>query len=197
MVREYLRTPAGPAARFQHGAGRAGRLGLRRRRSCPHRQVLHPAGFGRAGPFRGLVQPGAGAPEIRPLAAGRRSLRGSAETAAAILRSYTNLGIVREQLGDLAGARAAYYRAMAANPEGLAPIWNLALLFEHAGQADEAERYYKQMLDKAPKEEEARFRLGFLRLQRQDYRGAAEAFEGCLKYRPAWPEAHANLALAL
>ena len=27
-------------------------------------------------------------------------------------------------------------------------------------------------------------------------RGAAEAFEGCLKYRPAWPEAHANLALA-
>jgi len=38
--------------------------------------------------------------------------------------------------------------------------------------------------------------MGYLRLQREDYRGAAEAFEGCLKYRPAWPEAHANLALA-
>jgi tetratricopeptide (TPR) repeat protein len=40
------------------------------------------------------------------------------------------------------------------------------------------------------------FRLGYLRLQREDYRGAAEAFEGCLKYRPQWPEAYANLTLA-
>src|SRR5262249_11312294 len=54
----------------------------------------------------------------------------------------------------------------------------------------------KMVLEKAPKEEEARFRMGFLRLQRQDYRGAVEAFEGCLKYRPQWPEAQANLALS-
>src|SRR6185312_11984488 len=51
------------------------------------------------------------------------------------------------------------------------------------------------VLEKAPKEEEARFRLGFLRLRREDYRAAAEAFEGCLRYRPQWPEAQANLAL--
>ncbi len=110
--------------------------------------------------------------------------------------AYTNLGIVREQLGDDAGARAAYDRAMQASPDALAPIWNVALLLEHSGQFEEAERWYKQVLEKAPKEEEARFRLGYLRLQREDYRGAAEAFEGCLKYRPQWPEAYANLALA-
>ena len=103
---------------------------------------------------------------------------------------------MREQLGDLVGARAAYERAMKASPEALAPLWNVALLLEHQGQFEEAERYYKQVLDRAPKEEEARFRMGYLRLQREDFRGAAEAFEGCLKYRPAWPEAHANLALA-
>ena len=103
---------------------------------------------------------------------------------------------MREQLGDLDGARAAYDRAMKANPDALAPIWNIALLLEHTGQLEEAERWYKQVLEKAPKEEEARFRLGYLRLQREDYRGAAEAFEGCLKYRPQWPEAYANLALA-
>jgi len=85
---------------------------------------------------------------------------------------------------------------MKANTEALAPLWNLALLLEHSGQLEEAERHYRQVLDRAPKEEEARFRMGYLRLQREDYRGAAEAFEGCLKYRPAWPEAHANLALA-
>jgi len=103
---------------------------------------------------------------------------------------------VREQLNDFGAAKAAYDRAMKANPEALAPLWNLALLLEHSGQLDEAERHYRQVLDRAPKEEEARFRMGFLRLQREDYRGAAEAFEGCLKYRPSWPEAHANLALA-
>src|SRR5260370_17031038 len=38
--------------------------------------------------------------------------------------------------------------------------------------------------------------MGYLGLEGEDLRGGAEAFEGCLKYRPAWPEAHANLALA-
>ena len=110
--------------------------------------------------------------------------------------SHTNLGIVREQLDDTDAARDSYASAMAANPDGLAPIWNLALLLEHTGRLEDAEKLYRQILEKAPREEEARFRLGFLRLQRQDYRGAAEAFEGCLKYRQNWPEAHANLALA-
>ncbi len=110
--------------------------------------------------------------------------------------AYTNLGIVREQLGDLPRARAAYDKAIQANPDALAPIWNVALLLENSGQLEEAERWYKAVLEKAPKEEEARFRLGYLRLQREDFRGAAEAFEGCLKYRPQWPEAYTNLALA-
>jgi hypothetical protein len=34
---------------------------------------------------------------------------------------------------------------------------------------EEAERYYKQVLDRAPKEEEARFRMGYLRLMREDF----------------------------
>ena len=110
--------------------------------------------------------------------------------------AYTNLGIVREQMGEMNGARAAYDRAIQANPDSLAPIWNVALLLEHGGKLEEAERWYKLVLEKAPKEEEARFRLGYLRLQREDFRGAAEAFEGCLKYRPQWPVAYANLALA-
>ena len=110
--------------------------------------------------------------------------------------AYTNLGIVREQIGDLHGARTAYDRAIQANPEALAPLWNVALLLEHSKQNEEAERWYKMVLEKAPKEEEARFRLGYLRLQREDFRGAIEAFEGCLRYRQQWPEAYANLALA-
>jgi tetratricopeptide (TPR) repeat protein len=81
-------------------------------------------------------------------------------------------------------------------PIGSRPCGTWRSCWNTPGASEEAERYYRQILEKAPREEEARFRLGFLRLQRQDFRGAAEAFEGCLKYRPAWPEAHANLALS-
>src|SRR5437867_2126460 len=86
--------------------------------------------------------------------------------------AYTNLGIVREQLGDRKGARASYEHAVHADPGALAPLWNMALLLEHSGEGEEAERWYRTLLEKSPKEEEARFRLGYLRLQRQDYRGA-------------------------
>ncbi|MEI9811705.1 MAG: tetratricopeptide repeat protein [Acidobacteriota bacterium] len=40
------------------------------------------------------------------------------------------------------------------------------------------------------------FRLGYLRLQKNDYRGAAEAFDACTRKRSAWPEAQLNLGLA-
>ena len=64
----------------------------------------------------------------------------------------TNLGIVREQLGDTVGARG--YDAPSVGLEALAAS-------EHGsatrtrGQFEEAERYYKQVLERAPKEEEA------------------------------------------
>ena len=65
--------------------------------------------------------------------------------------ALTNLGIVREQLGDFIAARVAYEKAMKANHEALAPLWNLALLMEHNGQLEDAERYYRQVLDRRPK----------------------------------------------
>ena len=196
MVREYSEHLLELRPESYRRAGRAGGMGLRGRRACAHREVLHAAGQRGADALRRLVQPGAGASEIGALSTGRRSLRRGAEAAPAILRGAHQSGNRARAAGRFAGARAAYDRAMKANPEALAPLWNLALLLEHSGQIEEAERQYKQVLERAPKEEEARFRMGYLRLQREDYRGAAEAFEGCLKYRPAWPEAHANLALA-
>ena len=109
---------------------------------------------------------------------------------------HTNLGIVREQLGDLAGARARLrprHGGQSRRPRTHVEPGAAAGAHRPVGRG---RALVPPDSGKAPREEEARFRLGFLRLQRQDYRGAAEAFEGCLKYRPSWPEAHANLALA-
>ena len=65
-----------------------------------------------ARPFRRLVQPGAGASEGRPLeAGGRRPTRKRSKCGRSPPKRFTNLGIVREQLGDPAGARSAYERA--------------------------------------------------------------------------------------
>src|SRR5579883_2110016 len=191
-----LRAAARFAARFERGAGGPGRVELRRRRTRPHRQVLHAAGLGRPGHFEGWFNLALAHQKLSRWQPAAEAYEEAIKLRPQSCEAHTNLGIVREQLGDRAGARAAYERALAANPDSLAPIWNMALLLEHGGQFDDAERWYKTVLEKAPKEEEARFRLGYLRLQREDYRGAMEAFEGCLKYRPQWPEAQANLALA-
>src|SRR5262249_20901456 len=110
--------------------------------------------------------------------------------------AFTNLGIVREQMGDLRGARAAYEKAIQTNPDALAPVWNTALLLEHSGQSEEAERWYKMDLGKVRKEEEQRSRGGYLPLPRAVYRGRAEALEDCLRYRGNWPDGQATLALA-
>jgi len=78
MVREY-------AERLLELQRRPGRLGVRRRRTRTHRQILHPAGFRRPAALRGMVQPGAVPPEIRPLAAGHRGVRRGHQAAHPVL----------------------------------------------------------------------------------------------------------------
>ena len=63
-------------------------------------------------------------------------------------------------------------------------LWNLALILEQLGERNEAEKLYAKLPEKNPEWEDASFRLGFLRLQRGDFRGSAEAFERCLERRP-------------
>jgi tetratricopeptide (TPR) repeat protein len=103
---------------------------------------------------------------------------------------------VREELGDRAGAKEAYEKAVRADADGAASQWNLALLLERDGQTAEAEKIYGQLAERHKDEDEPRFRLGCLRLQRDDFTGAVEAFEVCLNRRPDWKDAQANLALA-
>ena len=101
-----LRAPAGTASGIHRGAGRAGRVGVRGGRARAHREVLHAAGERRAGPFRRLVQPGAGASEIGALRAGGRSVRGVHQAARAILRSAHQSGHRARAAGRSRRARA-------------------------------------------------------------------------------------------
>ena len=65
-----------------------------------------------------------------------------------------------------------------------------------SGGSAEAEQLYREILEREPDNVKARFRWGYLQLQRNNWTGAAESFERCLQNRTDWPEAQVNLALA-
>ena len=59
-----------------------------------------------------------------------------------------------------------------------------------------AEELYAKLVDHNPNAESAWFRLGYLRLERGDAEGGAQAFRHCLDKRADWPEAQVNLSIA-
>ena len=74
-------------------------------------------------------------------------------------------------------------------------LHNLAAVLDKQGSKEEAERIYSRILAKNPDLEDVWFRLGYLRLDRGDYRGGAEAFRACTEKREGWIEAELNLGI--
>jgi tetratricopeptide (TPR) repeat protein len=108
-----------------------------------------------------------------------------------------NIGAIRQQAGDLRSAKEAYEQALAAGPETAEGLYNLATICESHGARDEAERLYARVAaHRGDSAEDASFRVGYLRLQKGDLRGAVEAFSACLRRRPQWTAAGVNLAIA-
>lgn len=64
-----------------------------------------------------------------------------------------NLGATLSNLGDLAGAEAAYRRAIAMAPAFAQPRLNLGLLFERAGQVDAATAEWQWIVANCPRDE--------------------------------------------
>jgi protein O-GlcNAc transferase len=104
--------------------------------------------------------------------------------------------MVRQELGDLKGARESYERALQITPDLPEVFYNLASILEQQGAKEEAEKLYAKLTAQKGDAEDAWFRLGYLRLQKGDFRGSIEAFQACVKKRNNWPEAHVNLGIA-
>lgn len=110
--------------------------------------------------------------------------------------AHINLGVVYQDLGELAGARAAFEQASQIAPYRDDLKFHVAWIAEQQKSAGEAEQLYAQVVEKNPELENAWFRLGYLRLEKQDFAGAVTPFEKCIAKRGDWPEAQINLALA-
>ena len=75
-------------------------------------------------------------------------------------------------------------------------LHNLASVLDKQGAKEDAERVYVKLLGRNSDLEDVWFRLGYLRLERNDYQGASEAFQTCVQKRQDWPEANLNLGIA-
>ena len=112
---------------------------------------------------------------------------------------HINLGVACQESGDKEKAKECYRRALELDPNSATALWNLALVLEQERSFAEAEKLYTHLLDQAPNAphaEDSRFRLGCLRLDLGDFKGAVEAFDACLWKRKDWAEALLNTGIA-
>lgn len=109
---------------------------------------------------------------------------------------HTSLGAVLRQKGDWVGAARAFALALKVAPQHLDALWGQAQAQEELGDAQAAERTVQSILEQTAESTEGWFRLGWLRAKREDWAGAADAFERCVWLRDNWADAHMNLGIA-
>jgi len=134
--------------------------------------------------------------------------RGERRRAIALLESVAAgrdaAPVLANQLGELlvadgrtGEARAAFERAVEANPELVQPRFNLAVLAEEAGDAAGAERHYRAVVERAPRHFQALFNLGRLAGARGDRARQSELWEAALAANPDFVRGYYYLAKLL
>lgn len=99
-------------------------------------------------------------------------------------RGWQMVGRVRRQLGDRAGADAAYREAIRLNDSD-ASIWNeLGILQGESGDAEQAAASFARAVERAPNYFDARVNLGRARMQQGRTAEAAREFDAALRLNP-------------
>lgn len=86
--------------------------------------------------------------------------------------AHSDLGNLLEESGDIAGAEAAYQKAIALDPRAVAAHFNLALLYQQQKQDKQAIRTLEQLLEIDGSHAWAHYQLGVL-LEKKGRRNAA------------------------
>src|SRR5262249_46937574 len=111
----------------------------------------------------------------------------------------TQQGRGEYERGNDPQARGAFEEATRPRPADQAARFNLADALYKNGKYDEAAVLYDALGKdpRAPLAAPSRFNLGNARYQKQDYKGAVDAYKGALDLRPDDPDVRRNLELAL
>jgi Flp pilus assembly protein TadD len=105
------------------------------------------------------------------------------------------LGTALEDFGDLAGARAAYERALGVDPRHSPVALNLGLVRAKLGDRDGARVALSQALGSDPNSGAAHFALGLWHAEAGQTEQAERLLERAVQLDPAFPRARLNLAL--
>jgi Ca-activated chloride channel family protein len=114
-------------------------------------------------------------------------------------RRLTARGQAEYDRGNHPGALSAFEGAAGMRPQDPRARFNLADSLYRNGKFEEAEALFRALGEDSPSPlaPAARFNLGNARYQRQDYRGAIQAYRDALHLAPEDAEAKRNLELAL
>ena len=96
---------------------------------------------------------------------------------------------------DAEAARAAYERAIAADPSHLSAYVNLGRLLHEAGRLEDAERLYRRALAACGNDALLWYNLGVLLTDRDHKPEALQAYEQALRKNPRMADCHYNMAL--
>jgi tetratricopeptide (TPR) repeat protein len=89
-----------------------------------------------------------------------------APTTAERVHEYNDLGVQQFQKGEFDRAREDFQTALTLLPDNSALLYNIGQCFDHLGQSDQAEQYYRLCLRQQPNEADCRHALNVLLLQR-------------------------------
>lgn len=96
---------------------------------------------------------------------------------------------------DIEGARRAYEHAIAADPTFLDAYINLGSLLHDTGRLAQAERVYRDAIDRCGEDPAALYNLGVLLDDLDRKQEAMEAYESALRGDPDLADCHYNLSL--
>jgi Ca-activated chloride channel family protein len=141
------------------------------------------------------------APSAAPTAAPAAGARRGSPVDEVLLRPKrsTSEGRSQYERGNHPQALSAFERAAAARPLDPAVRFNVADGLYKNGRYDEAAALYKALGSDAssPVAAPARYNLGNTLFQKQDYKGAVQAYRDALRLAPGADDARRNLELAL
>ena len=109
-------------------------------------------------------------------------------------QAYYSLGVVKERLGDVGGALAAYRQATTIVPDYEPAIAGLSVLLARSGRPDEAVEYLNQRMAAMPKSAAVSAALAEVRSIQGDSGAAQRLAQEALKKRPDYRPAMVTIA---
>ena len=106
---------------------------------------------------------------------------------------YQNLGTVLAQKKDVAGAEAAYLKALELRPDASDTATQLAKLYQENGQPEKAMAIMEKSAGANPADAKAQFNRGIFLLNAYKNEEAITAFEAAIKADPSMTEAYYRL----